>query len=135
MLLGYTSLSELAGLLLSALSAGGRESEAIDEHVEELGEALAERLSRSALSELEQRASAMPTRGLRKRVIEWTTGVHLASSRVGLLACGDPELAAGVTRRHPPAGVDAEAQIDDLRAYSISSEYRELRARIGIALG
>jgi tetratricopeptide (TPR) repeat protein len=135
LVLAYPTLAELAGLLLAALAVSGHDSEAMDDEVQALAGELESRLDEPALAELRERASAMRTRGLRRRVVDWTRAVHLCAARAGLLATGDLARAADVIRRHPPTGgVEPEAQIDDLRAYSISREHAELRARIGVAL-
>jgi hypothetical protein len=134
MLIAYPTIGELAAILLAALAAGGRESEAVDDEVRALANALAARLDDARMDELARLADQMQTRGLRRRLIEWTRGVHVASTRAGLVACGDLARAAELALRHPTAAVEPEAQIDDLRAFSISRQYAGVRAQLGIAL-
>jgi cellulose synthase operon protein C len=134
-LIGYPSLAELAELLLATLAATGHESQAVDERVRALADELAELLAGDALDALTERVGPLQTRGLRRRLVDWTQALHTRAARAGLIACADLERAAEFVRRHPPAaGIEPEAQIDDLRAFSISSEHARVRERLGVAL-
>jgi hypothetical protein len=134
-MLANPTLAELAQLLLAALAVGGIESQAVDDDVLALADELREQLESDAVEALAEIANRMQTRGLRRRVVEWTRALHTRSARAGLIACGDLARAAELVRRYPPGGgVDPEAQIDDLRAFSIAREHAAVRERIGVAL-
>jgi hypothetical protein len=134
-LVGFPTLAELAELLLATLALAGHDSEAVDGRVRALADELSSRLDADLLETLTDHARRMQTRGLRRRIVDWTRGVHTCSARAGLVACGDLARAAQFVRRHPPSGgIEPEAQIDDLRAFSISPEHARLRQRIGVAL-
>jgi hypothetical protein len=55
---------------------------------------------------------------------------------MGLLACGDPELAARTLDRFPTTdGGSRRQQLSELLGYALSEPYLELRQRLGLHLG
>ncbi len=131
----FSTTQDLASLVLSALAIGGAERSALDSlegETKDLARALRRALSEDALIELRQRVSALSTHGVSHRVLGWARSAELVAGRVGLLSCGDVTVAASLVGRFPLTGlVSAAEQTEDLLAYAISSEYQELRSRIG----
>src|SRR5690606_32875484 len=73
---------------------------------------------------------------LTARVSRWKRQVDDMANRVGLVACGDPELAARTLERFPTAGsAPIEKQVASLMSFALSEPYGELRRRLGLHLG
>lgn len=68
---------------------------------------------------------------------KWLEGVEDTGNRVGLIFCDDLEAAREYLNREPqPLGSrSVDQKMDALIEYSISSQYLELRQKLGIALG
>jgi len=104
---------------------------------------LARRLRASAETDPELALSLQQLGGLvpphfEHCLVEATTfmmAVDCVRLRAGLLACGDPKVALGSTRRHPLASpLSPEQQEDVLLAFATSEPYLALRAALGLAL-
>jgi hypothetical protein len=59
--------------------------------------------------------------------------VSRCSDRAGLLACGNPRLAARALTEQEIAADELEEQIGDLFTYASSDAYAALRQRLGLA--
>ncbi len=72
-------------------------------------------------------------------LVEATTfmmAVDCVRLRAALVACGDPKVALGLTRKHPLASpLSREQQEDVLLAFATSEPYLALRAALGLSLG
>jgi tetratricopeptide (TPR) repeat protein len=70
------------------------------------------------------------------RVEQWKHHADRASNCIGLLACGDPELAARTLDRFPLLdGAPKRQQLADLLTFALSDDYETLRSRLGLHLG
>lgn len=73
---------------------------------------------------------------LDERVERWKHAADRIANRVGLLACGDPELAARTLDRFPTTDSGTRRQqLSELLGFALSDEYQELRRRLGLHLG
>ncbi len=71
-----------------------------------------------------------------ERVESWKHAADRAANRIGLIACGDPELAARTLDRFPTSdGGSRKHQLAELLSFALSEEYLELRRRLGLHLG
>jgi hypothetical protein len=131
----FPTAAELAALLLAALSIGGLPDLPLKK-LEGEAKLLARGLRRTfsdAPADLVALARDFPVRDSAERIFSWAKSIELASGRAGLLACGNLELAAELTRNYPLGGlVDAEQQVKDLLAFAVSDEYAVLRDRLGV---
>ena len=136
LLVFYPTLRDIASLLVAALALGGHEThESLTGKAADLSKRLDAALDAEARQRLTQAVTDFDARNMRRRIAAWMRSVRLSGGRAGLLACGDLHLAAKLLERFPPAGgLEAEDELGDLRAYSISREYAELRERIGVAV-
>jgi hypothetical protein len=71
-----------------------------------------------------------------ERVEHWKHAADQVANRLGLLACGDPELAARTLDRFPTVdGGSRKKQLSELLSFALSDDYQELRRRLGLHLG
>jgi hypothetical protein len=135
-LLFFPTVPELAALLLAGLSLGGVAQvpfKKLDGDAKFFARGLKRHLPPDGLTQLEALADAFPLREASAKILAWARATELSANRAGLLACGNVELSAKLVRRFPLGGlVDAESQINDLFAYSVSPEYGLLRERLGV---
>jgi tetratricopeptide (TPR) repeat protein len=138
LLVFYPTVEELVPLLLSALGIGGSpavDPRLMDQDVKKLASALKRQLRGPAMDRLREAAASVNLQGPNHAMRAWVRSVELASARAGLLACGSIEIAARLSKRFPfGSEVAPDKQIADLMAYSVSREYGELRARLGVKL-
>ncbi len=136
LLVYYPTLRDVAALLVAALALGGHPTrESLTGKAQELSSALDAALDDEARKRLEKAVKEFDARNMRRRIAAWIRSVQLACGRAGLFACGDLHLAAKLLERFPPAGgLESADELGDLRAYSISRAYAELRERIGVAV-
>ena len=136
LLVFYPSLRDIAALLVAALPLGGHPTdEPLEGRAAELSSRLERALDEASRERLERAVEHFDAKNLRRRIAAWMRSVQLAGGRAGLLACGDLHLAATLLERFPPSGdLSAAEQLADLRAYSISREYAELRRRLGVGV-
>jgi tetratricopeptide (TPR) repeat protein len=135
----FPSVSELAALLLAALSIGGAPGvplKKLEDDAKLFARGLRRHLGRDAVARLETLAPNFPLREASTRVRAWARSAELTASRTGLLASGSTELAAKLIERFPlGGGVDTKDQVRDLLAFSVSEPYASLRDRLGVAIG
>jgi tetratricopeptide (TPR) repeat protein len=132
----FPSVSELAALLLAALSIGGAPGvplKKLEDDAKLFSRGLRRYLDRAAVARLETLAAEFPLREASTRVRAWARSAELTAGRAGLLASGSTVLAAKLVERFPLGGsVDTKDQVKDLLAYSVSEPYCALRDRLGV---
>lgn len=132
----FPSVSELAALLLAALSIGGAPGvplKKLEDDAKLFARGLRRHLDREAIARLESAVRDFPLREASHRVRQWVRAAELTAGRAGLLACGSVESAAKLIERFPLGGsVENRDQIKDLLAYSVSEPYAALRDRLGV---
>jgi hypothetical protein len=134
----FPNVSELAALLLAALSIGGAPGvplKRLEDDAKLFARGLRRHLDRSAVARLEALAPDFPLREASARVRAWARSAELTAGRTGLLASGSTVVAAKLVEKFPLGGsVDAKDQVRDLLAYSVSEPYATLRDRLGVAI-
>jgi hypothetical protein len=71
-----------------------------------------------------------------ERVERWKNEADRIANCLGLVACGDPELAARTLDRFPLVdGAPKRQQLADLLTFALSDNYEALRSRLGLHLG
>lgn len=132
----FPSVSELAALLLAALSIGGAPGvplKKLEDDAKLFARGLRRHLEPADVERLESTVADFPLRESSNRVRAWVRSTELTANRAGLLACGSVELAAKLVRRFPLGGsVETEDQLNDLLAFSVSEPYAALRDRLGV---
>jgi tetratricopeptide (TPR) repeat protein len=135
-LLFFPSVPELAALLLAGLSLGRVAQDPfkkLEGDAKLFARGLKRHLPADGFIRLQVLADAFPLREASARILAWARATELSANRAGLLACGNVELSAALIRRFPLGGlVEAELQVKDLLAYSVSAEYSSLRACLGV---
>jgi hypothetical protein len=135
-LLFFPSVPELAALLLAGLSLGRVAQgpfKTLEGDAKLFARGLKRHLPADGFARLQVLADAFPLREASARILAWARATELSANRAGLLACGNVELSAALIRRFPLGGlVEAELQVKDLLAYSVSAEYSSLRACLGV---
>jgi tetratricopeptide (TPR) repeat protein len=124
---------------LSQLVRAGRVAAGLDESPGSETRALARALKKAIPSAqwplLHQRLESLGPH-FEQRLEQWKHAADRAANRIGLLACGDPELAARTLDRFPTTdGGRPQQQLSELWSFVLSDEYLELRRRLGVHLG
>jgi hypothetical protein len=132
----FPELEELADLVKAGLAtASSKELRALDGDAKRFAGSLKRAFRGSAIDRLRDVAREFPKSETTRRMASWTRSVVLCAGRAGLLACGNIEIAARLSKRYPFGKlVPPEAVVDDLLAYSVSNEYAELRNKLGVAV-
>lgn len=100
-------------------------------NAKKLSKALKRHADRSLWNELRAPLQAVLNHSLDEALLRWYEGLERTANRLGLLACGDPELAARTLARYADESVlDRQAQIHDLLGFTMSTEYEALTARL-----
>ena len=132
--LTYPSTGELLTLLRAAHHAAGLDATPAPE-TKSLAKLLKKHGDRNTWSAVAESLGAVDG-DLTARVSRWKRQVDDMANRVGLVACGDPELAARTLERFPTAGsAPIEKQVASLMSFALSEPYGELRRRLGLHLG
>ena len=133
LLLAFPAPEQAAELFEAAFSAAGLSGkQRLGANAKRLAAALGKRFDEQKLRSL---LEPLADRDALTLAAEWLSSAELACARVGLLACGDLTTALGVLPRFPTEGrLPQEQQVERLLAYAISSEYAELRRRLGVAV-
>lgn len=125
----------MSHLLSACLAAVKKQPLTNSPDVLDLALALRQKLSlpelRSLLSVLEQ----APAAEWQRRLHAFLQEVVFCSNRAGLLACGDPAIAANALTSYDLEPDVRDEQLADLFIYATSDAYAELRKRLGIAHG
>jgi hypothetical protein len=74
--------------------------------------------------------------GAKTNVKRWVQTVELTSCRAGLLLCGDLEIAKKIIAAEPqqPNDLSAQDKLKELLQFSVSEQYHNLRAALGITI-
>ncbi|HVY26821.1 MAG TPA: hypothetical protein VHB79_09725 [Polyangiaceae bacterium] len=144
--LGYFSdEGELSALLLAALAVGGATNmRAIDGDAKRLASSLKREVRGAELSALQGAAQAFagtsgkgiaPTE-VSRRARDFIRTAELVAGRVGLVACGQLDVALALSMRFPRGRTtSASERRADLLRFAVSPELGQIRAALGIAVG
>jgi tetratricopeptide (TPR) repeat protein len=134
----FPTLAELSALVLAAvrLVIPGLSIPPPAEGGKTIADALGARLTPEKRKTLEGVVGRLDKRGGRLDLLAWIRGVELTAARVGLLLAGDLRTVSRLMKdeRRAIAELTSEAKRGDLIAYSASSRYGEIRARMGVAI-
>ena len=132
----FPDAAQLAQLLLAALAVGGAiRMRAIDGDAKRLSSLLKREVRGAALGDLRAAAQAFPVVEVDVRARAFIRAAEHVASRVALVACGDLELTLELERRFPRRGLSQlEERRADLLNFTISSEFGQIRAALGIAV-
>ncbi|MEN9578439.1 MAG: hypothetical protein RJA70_1448 [Pseudomonadota bacterium] len=136
-LIACQTKEELLGLLEAccSLRSKGADDLGVSEEAQRLASRLKKQLSRDQLKRIEAQLGAIPFERLGRRVDAWLAQAGFAQNRVGLIACGDPALAAqALDRLAPSPHVTRTAQLEDLFGFAVSESCARLRATLGVSL-
>lgn len=96
---------------------------------------LKQRLTPEELGAIGEIMRTIPHDRLSARVDAWLTQLVFIQNRVGLVACGDPGLAARTLERLADTSlVTRTAQLEDLFSFAVGESYARLRATLGLSL-
>ena len=103
---------------------------------QELRDHLAKQLPRNARKQLELLAQSWVETGAKPDLDVWLAGVEHTANRVGLIVCGDLEVAAQVIETQPvrPGSPMPAEMLEELLRYGVSEEYFEVRRKLGLAI-
>jgi tetratricopeptide (TPR) repeat protein len=125
---------KLSQFLSAARVAAGLE-EASGAETKALSKTLRKEISGQTWDVLRPALSALGT-NVEERVEQWKRAADRTANRIGLLASGDPELAARTLDRFPTTdGGSRKLQLSELLSFALSEPYQELRQRLGLHLG
>ena len=132
----FPSASELSQLLLGALAVGGVTSmRAIDGDAKRVASSLKREVRGSALVALETAAAGIDAESVGRRAVQLMRNAELVASRVGLVACGNLELALSLSKRFPRGRVtDPAERRADLLRFTVSAELGQIRAALGVSV-
>jgi hypothetical protein len=132
----FPSVEELADLVKAALAtASAKDLRSLEGDAKRFAGGLKRALRGAGAERLRAAVQDFPKSETSRRVSSWARSVELAAGRAGLLACGNLEIAARLSRRFPFGKlVSAEEAVDDLLAYAVSREHEELRKKLGVAV-
>lgn len=144
--LGYFSEEgELPALLLAALAVGGATNmRAIDGDAKRLASSLKREVRGAELAALQSAAQAfagvsgngVAPSEVSRRARAFTRTAELVAARVGLVACGQLDVALALSARFPCGRVTSAAERRaDLLRFAVSPELGQIRAALGIAVG
>ncbi len=129
----YPTAPDVAKLLLSVLELA--KGEVGDGDASSMVQELDQTLGDETREELVEAVRALGKKHLKHRVAAHVKSVHAATSRAGLVACGDLARAIALSVRFPLAsGASAAEAAEDLRAFAISAEHGRIREHLGVAI-
>ncbi len=103
--------------------------------VKQLAKTLKKLVPPQALSTLSTSLAALAP-NYEVRVERWKQDCDRIANCIGLVACGDPELAARTLDRFPLSeGSPKRQQLAELLSFALSDNYEQLRSRLGLHLG
>ena len=102
----------------------------------ELRDVFAKQLPRNVRQQLDVLAQRWVDTGAEPDLDRWRIGVAHTANRVGLIVCGDLEVAAQMikTQAAPPGSPSAAEMVDELLGYCVSEQYFEVRRKLGLAV-
>jgi hypothetical protein len=133
----FSDAGELSQLLLAALALGGATSmRAIDGDAKRLASALKREVRGAALESLKTAAARVDPREVGRLAVDFMREAELVAGRVALTACGSLDVALSLDRRFPRGVVTTpfERRADLLR-FTVSSDFGQIRAALGVAVG
>lgn len=133
----FSDAAELSQLLFAALAVGGGTSvRSIDADAKRIVSSLKREVRGAELSALQAAAARLSARDVPRRAAQFLRMAELTAARVGLVACGNLELALALSARFPrgKASTPAERRADLLR-FTVSPELGQIRAALGVAVG
>jgi hypothetical protein len=133
----FQDIAELSQLLLAALAVGGAVSmRSIDGDAKRIASGLKREVRGAMLEALQAAAQSIPAHDVLRRAAAFVRSAELVAGRAGLVACGNLELALGLTARFARGGTTliAERRADLLR-FTVSAELGQIRAALGVAVG
>jgi hypothetical protein len=132
----FPSVEELSQLLLGALAVGGGASmRSIDGEAKRVASSLKREVQGQALEALQMAARVLDPHGVSAHALQLMRGSELTAGRVGLVACGNLEVALQLSQRFPRGQVTTPAERRaDLLRFTVSSELGAIRSALGIAL-
>jgi hypothetical protein len=131
-MLYYPTLEDLRELLAATLAIGGVDStEPSSPSAQELGRALARRLSAEQHAAISDAVRGLGERGGEVGLEHWIRSAELTAARAGLFLCGDLQVALTGLHSQPPAAgrPSAERVTSDLVAFCASRAHAALRAQ------
>lgn len=131
----YPTLSELSGLVLSAMRVVLPEL-AAPEGDARLTEELGRRLSADERRQLTTLVGELDARGGTLDLLAWIRHVELTAARAGLLLAGDLRTAMRIVKEEARdvAELTREARRGDLLAFTASDGYGQIRERMGVSI-
>jgi hypothetical protein len=133
----FSDADELSQLLLAALALGGATSmRAIDGDAKRIASGLKREVRGGALESLQAAAATIDPREVGRLAIDFMREAELVAGRVGLVACGSLDVALSLDRRFPRGTVtNAFERRADLLRFTVSSDFGQIRAALGVAVG
>jgi hypothetical protein len=133
----FSDADELAQLLLAALALGGATSmRAIEGDAKRIASALKREVRGGALESLQVAATRVGPHEVQQRAIDFLREAELVAGRVGLVASGSLDVSLTLGARFPRGQVtSAEERRADLLRFTVSTEFGQIRAALGVALG
>jgi hypothetical protein len=133
----FPDVTELSQLLSAALAVGGALSmRSIDADAKRIASGLKREVRGAMLEALQTAAQRFPAHDVARCADAYVRSAELVAGRVGLVACGNLELALTLTQRFARGSATqmAERRADLLR-FTVSPELGQIRAALGVAVG
>jgi hypothetical protein len=133
----FSDADELSQLLLASLALGGAtRMRAIGGDAKRIASALKREVRGAALDSLQAAAGRIDPSDVGRSAIEFMREAELVAGRVGLVACGSLDVALTLDRRFPRGTVtSAFERRTDLLRFTVSSDFGQIRAALGVAVG
>ncbi len=132
----FPNVAELSELIIAALSLGGATElpfKKLDGDAKLFARGLKRHLSPQQLTRLKAVAERIRAHQAPHVALSWTRAVEMSTSRAGLLASGNLEIAAKMSERFPLGmQLSPAEQLSDLMAWCVSADYAALRERLGV---
>ncbi len=134
----FPSVPELTEFILAALSLGGSPQlpfKKLEGDAKLFARGLKRHLSPQQLAQLKSLSERFPLQQSPQVALSWTRAVEMSTSRAGLLASGNLEIAARMSERFPLGmQLSPGEQLSDLMAWCVSDDYATLRERLGVTV-
>jgi hypothetical protein len=89
-----------------------------------------------ALASLETAAARINPSDVGRLAIEFMREAELVAGRVGLVACGSLDVALSLDKRFPKGVItNAFERRADLLRFTVSNDFGQIRAALGVAVG
>ncbi|MEZ4440288.1 MAG: tetratricopeptide repeat protein [Polyangiaceae bacterium] len=135
----FPTVTELTVLLFAAIKIVAPNTPAPKEYTTQAtatAQGLAKYLQPMQREQLKVIVSRFIKEGARANIKRWAQAVETTSARAGLLLAGDIEVAKRVIAAAPqiPGDLSPQERLKELMLFSVSQEYFELRAQLGIQI-